>query len=362
MNDTSSSSPVLEVDDLRTVFHTPRGAVCAVDGVSLSLAAGESLGIVGESGSGKSVLGRTLMGLISEGPRTSVSGSVSIGGRDLHAIKPRQRRRLWGPEIAMVFQDPMTSLNPVRRIGSQMSDPLRLHLGMSRSEAHARSVELLRQVGIPEPERRMKQYPHELSGGMRQRVVIAGALSCDPKILIADEPTTALDVTVQKQILDLLASIAADRQMATILISHDLAAVFGRTQRVAVMYAGRVAEISSTPDLFGGPRHPYSEALLGSIPDLRDVPHTTLRAIEGHPPDMVNPPDGCRFAPRCTYATEICRTTVPLLRTPPGDHARWVACHHPLGIDPATDQNSGTHTDRDPATPGVLPVANGGQH
>ncbi len=345
------SVPAIEVDDLRTVFHTPRGAVRAVDGVSLSLAPGETVGLVGESGSGKSVLGRTLMGLVSDGPTTTVTGSLRIAGKDLHAMSPRERRRLWGPEIAMVFQDPMTSLNPVRTIGAQLRDPLRLHLGLSRRQASSRAVELLGQVGIPEPERRMRQYPHELSGGMRQRVVIAGALSCDPKILVADEPTTALDVTVQKQILDLLASIAAERQMATILISHDLAAVLGRTDRVVVMYAGRVSEVSATREIFAEPRHPYAEALLGSIPDLRDAPHTLLRTIEGQPPDMANPPPGCAFAPRCGFATDVCRSSTPMLHTPAGDHARRVACHHPLGVRVET-----------PAGPTTTSPGEGGEH
>ena len=327
----TAGTPAVEVDDLRTVFHTERADVCAVDGVSLAVAPGETLGIVGESGSGKSVLGRTLMGLVAEGPGTSVTGEIMIGGVDLRSLSKRQRRRLWGPEMAMVFQDPMTSLNPVRTIGAQLAEPLRLHLGLSRSQALVRSVELLRQVGIPEPERRLRQYPHELSGGMRQRVVIAGALSCDPRILIADEPTTALDVTVQKQILDLLARSARERGMATILISHDLGAVLGRTDRVAVMYAGRIGELATTKEIFGAPRHPYSAALLGSIPDLRDAPHTQLRTIDGHPPDMSAPPPGCRFAPRCTYATGECRATLPELARLPGEPGRLLACHHPLG-------------------------------
>ena len=329
------ASPVVETRDLRTVFRTARGDVSAVDGVSLAVTAGETLGIVGESGSGKSVFGRTLMGLITDSPTTAVTGEVHIGGVDLSTLSKKQRRRLWGPEIAMVFQDPMTSLNPVRTIGAQLAEPLRLHLGLSGKQADARSVELLQQVGIPEPERRLRQYPHELSGGMRQRVVIAGALSCDPKILIADEPTTALDVTVQKQILDLLARSAAERQMATILISHDLGAVYGRCDRVAVMYAGRIGELAATKDIFGSPRHPYAAALLGSIPDLREAPHTKLRTIEGHPPSMASPPPGCRFAPRCDYATDICRTVLPDLVELPAEPGRRLACHHPLGAHAA---------------------------
>ena len=320
---------VLEVEDLRTLFHTPRGAVRAVDGVSFSLVAGETLGLVGESGSGKSVLGRTLMGLVANGPTTTVTGAVRIAGRSVHDLSPRERRRLWGPQVAMVFQDPMTSLNPVRPIGGHLTDPLRLHLGLGRKEAAGRAVELLDRVGIPDPKRRLQQYPHELSGGMRQRVMIAVALSCDPEVLIADEPTTALDVTVQKQILDLLAELAAERQMATILISHDLGAIEGRTDRVAVMYAGRVVERAATADLFATPHHPYAEALIASVPELSNPPHTLLRAIDGQPPDMANPPAGCRFAPRCTRSADRCGHEEPLL-VEAGNRA--VACHLPVGL------------------------------
>ena len=325
-----SERPVLGVEDLRTTFETGRGPVRAVDGVSFELAAGETLGLVGESGSGKSVLGRTLMGLIGNGPLTTVTGSVRIGGQLVHELSPRQRRKLWGPRIAMVFQDPMTSLNPVRRIGAHLTDPLRLHLGMSRKEATERAAELLHSVGIPEPRRRLRQYPHELSGGMRQRVMIAVALSCDPEILIADEPTTALDVTVQKQILDLLAGLAAERRMATVLVSHDLGAVEGRTDKVAVMYAGRIVERAGTRELFASPHHPYAEALIASVPSLAAAPHTTLRAIEGSPPDMANPPVGCRFAARCTRVEERCRVESPQLL--PLGVGRSVACHLPVGV------------------------------
>ncbi|HWJ67164.1 MAG TPA: ABC transporter ATP-binding protein [Nocardioides sp.] len=324
---------LLEVDDLRTVFHTQRGDVAAVDGVSLRLHAGETLGIVGESGSGKSVLGRTVMGLVASGPTTTVTGSVRLDGQDVHALSPRQRRHLWGPKVAMVFQDPMTSLNPVKKIGAHLTEPLRLHQGMDRKAAREQAADLLRQVGIPEPERRLGQYPHELSGGMRQRVVIAMALSCNPELLIADEPTTALDVTVQKQILDLLARLSAERHMAVILVSHDLGAVVGRTDRVAVMYAGRVAETNRTAEVFAHPLHPYSEALLASIPQLDAPPHTWLRAIEGRPPNMAAPPPGCRFAPRCPRAQDVCRTELPELRDPrpaPDGSAHLAACHFPL--------------------------------
>ncbi|HEX2893712.1 MAG TPA: ABC transporter ATP-binding protein [Marmoricola sp.] len=326
------SAPVLEVRDLRTVFQTARGPVRAVDGVSLDLVAGETLGLVGESGSGKSVLGRTLMGLVTSGGMTSVTGEVRIDGLDVHELSPRRRRALWGARIAMVFQDPMTSLNPVRTIGAHLTDPLRLHLGLGRRAAADRAITLLDRVGIPDPRRRLGQYPHELSGGMRQRVMIAVALSCDPAILIADEPTTALDVTVQKQILDLLAELAAERQMATILISHDLGAIEGRTDRVAVMYAGRVVERAGTVALFEAPHHPYAEALIASVPELAAAPHTLLRTIEGQPPDLANPPEGCRFAPRCPRSVERCLREDPALVELGA--ARAVACHLPVGLAP----------------------------
>lgn len=330
MNETA----VLTVDDLRTTFHTTRGDVRAVDGVSLRLHPGETLGVVGESGSGKSVLGRTTMGLISNGPGTTVSGTVLLAGRDIHRLATGARRRLWGPEIGMVFQDPMTSLNPVKRIGKHLVETLRWHLGLGRRAATERARELLTQVGIPEPARRLDQYPHELSGGMRQRVVIAIALACSPKVLIADEPTTALDVTVQKQILDLLASLSTELDMATILISHDLGAVRGRSDRVAVMYAGQVVEQAATSRVFAAPAHPYAEGLLGSIPQLADAPHTELRTIGGQPPDMTAPPPGCRFGARCRYATERCEVEAPVLAEltseGSGTDSHLARCHFPL--------------------------------
>ncbi|WP_237690135.1 ABC transporter ATP-binding protein [Nocardioides panacisoli] len=330
MNLLSPSAPdstLLEIKDLRVGFHTPRGEVRAVDGVSFSVAPGEILGLVGESGSGKSVLGRAVMGLVGTDARTTVTGSVRLGGRDVHALDDRQRRRLWGPEIAMIFQDPMTSLNPVKRIGTHLTETLRRHERCSRRQAVERASELLRQVGIPEPRRRLDQYPHELSGGMRQRVMIAIALACDPRLLIADEPTTALDVTVQRQILDLLGRLVRERHMAMILISHDLGTVAGRTDWVQVMYAGGIVETGPTRAVFGQPDHPYTEALLASIPRLQDPPHTLLRTIDGTPPDLMAPPEGCRFAPRCGSCDEQCRTEAPLLQVGVMPQ-RQVACHH----------------------------------
>ncbi|WP_460800096.1 ABC transporter ATP-binding protein [Nocardioides pacificus] len=337
------TAPLLEVDDLHTVFRTPRGEMHAVDGVSLSLAPGETLGIVGESGSGKSVLGRTIMGLISNGDTTRVTGTVRIGGRDVHALKSAQRRSLWGTEVAMVFQDPMTSLNPVKKIGLHLTESLRLHLGLSRGAAKERAVELLRLVGIPEPARRAGQYPHELSGGMRQRVVIAMALACDPKLLIADEPTTALDVTVQKQILDLLQTLGEELDMATILVSHDLGTVAGRTDRVAVMYAGRIAECSDTDSVFGAPRHPYSQALIESIPRIGSRPHTLLPTIEGSPPDLTAPPVGCRFAARCRYAVDRCHVESPELAPRGAREDSLAACHFPLAAPPEPPASAVLH-------------------
>ncbi|MEV7005151.1 ABC transporter ATP-binding protein [Streptosporangium sp. NPDC051022] len=326
--------PLLVVDDLRTVIHTPRGDMKAVDGVSFSLRGGETLGVVGESGSGKSVLGRTIMGLYRSGPGMTVSGRVEFDGRDVHTLSPRALRGLWGADVGMVFQDPMTALNPVKKVGPHLTESLRKHRRMSRSDAAARAEELLNLVGIPEPRRRLGQYPHELSGGMRQRVVIAMALANDPKLLVADEPTTALDVTVQKQILDLLDRLQAELGMAIILISHNLGVVAGRADRVAVMYAGRMVETASSGALFGGARHPYTEALLDSIPRLADAPHMRLEAINGSPPNMTAPPPGCRFAPRCRYAGQDCAEELPGMTTDDGgdvtkaDHL--FACHHPV--------------------------------
>jgi peptide/nickel transport system ATP-binding protein len=320
---------LLEVDDLRTWFETPRGVLRAVDGVSLSLARGRTVGVVGESGSGKSVFARSVMGLL---PRNAIrpSGRVTFDGRDVGALKGRAATRFWGVEMAMVFQDPMTALNPVKRVGEQITESIRYHLRVNRRWATTQALELLQQVGIPEPRRRLRQYPHELSGGMRQRIVIAMALACGPKLLVADEPTTALDVTVQKQILDLLADIERERNMAMILITHDLGVVAGRTDEICVMYAGRVVERAPTPTLFAAMRHPYTEALVQSIPRLEHRSHTRLSAISGRPPDLVHPPAGCRFAPRCRYAQDRCIVEDPQL-VPSGQPGHEHACFFPVG-------------------------------
>ncbi|HEV7762951.1 MAG TPA: ABC transporter ATP-binding protein [Acidimicrobiales bacterium] len=319
---------LLEVIDLRTGFKTPRGRVRAVDGVSLTLDRGRTLGIVGESGSGKTVLSRSIMGLL---PKRNVirEGQVLYEGVDLVTANPDAVRDLWGAEMAMIFQDPMTSLNPVQRLGAQITEGMRYHLGMDRKTAMGNALSLLREVGIPEPDRRVRQYPHELSGGMRQRVMIAVALACGPKLVFADEPTTALDVTIQAQILNLLQSRQRERDMAMILVTHDLGVVAGRTDDIAVMYAGEVVEKAPTTQLFRNVRMPYTEALLKSIPVLDAPSHSRLQAIPGRPPDLVNPPPGCRFAPRCTYVQDKCRTEHPPLLE--GDTGHWYRCWFPVG-------------------------------
>ena len=327
------SAPLLEVVDLMTHFRTPRGTVRAVDGVSFSLQHGKTLGIVGESGSGKSVLSRTIIGILAKDGSVVTRGRVLFEGRDLLALSEREMRDVRGKHIAMVFQDPMSSLNPVKRVGVQIGEVLTRHLGLRGKAADQRAVELLASVGIPSPYERLHQYPHQLSGGMRQRVAIAIALACEPKLLIADEPTTALDVTIQAQILDLLQRQRLARNMTMILISHDLGVVAGHTDAVAVMYAGQMVERAGTRALFRDCRMPYTEALIRSAPNLPDPPHTRLRAIPGRPPDMVDPPQGCRFSPRCDYATDRCRTSPPS-RATDADSAHLYACWHPVGASP----------------------------
>ncbi len=325
----SFEGPLLEVRDMHTSFHTRRGTVRAVDGVSFTLGRGRTLGVVGESGSGKTVLTRSIMGLLPMGASVERSGNVVLAGHDLTVLNAATLRQVWGTEVAVIFQDPGTALNPVVRVGRQITESLRQRLGFDRRAARDTAVALLASVGIPAPEQRLRNYPHELSGGMRQRVMIAIALACSPRLLLADEPTTGLDVTVQAQILDLLASQQRERHMAMILVTHDLGVVAGRTDEIAVMYAGRVVEQAPTADLFAHTRMPYTEALMRSIPRVADPSHTRLRAIPGRPPDLSATITGCAFAPRCPYAQEHCRTYAPPLRTAGTGHT--FACWYPVG-------------------------------
>jgi oligopeptide/dipeptide ABC transporter ATP-binding protein len=327
---TSTNRRLLEVDDLKTHFRTPRGLVRAVDGVSFTLDRGRTLGLVGESGCGKSVLSRSIMGLL---PSTADrSGEIRFGGIRLDELGPRALRDYWGTQLAMVFQDPMTSLNPVMKIGRQIAESLEVHTDMDKGQIRETALALLRSVHIPEAERRLNQYPHELSGGMRQRVVIAIALACGPAMLFADEPTTALDVTVQAQILDLLGEQQRERDMAVVLVSHDLGVVAGRTHDIAVMYAGQIVEIAPTRTLFAEVRMPYTEALLQSAPRVENPSHTRLAVIGGRPPDLIDPPKGCRFAARCPYVQPRCREEQPPLveADSPGHLFR---CWYPVGTD-----------------------------
>lgn len=328
------AGPLLEISELRTYFETARGTVRAVDGVSLSLEQGHTLGVVGESGSGKTVLCKSIMGLL---PRRNVarSGTVRLAGMELTAMSEKQLRDVWGAQVGIVFQDPMTSLNPVRRVGGQITESLRHHLGMDRKTADETALALLRSVGVPEPERRRRQYPFQLSGGLRQRVTIAIALACGPRLLLADEPTTALDVTVQAQILRLLADQQRDRQMALVHVSHDLNLVAASTDDLAVMYAGKIVEKVPTRVLFSETRMPYTEALTKSVPRVSNPSHTRLSAIPGRPPDLAALPRGCSFAPRCPYAQERCREEEPPLR-PAETPGHLFACWYPVGTPEGT--------------------------
>ncbi len=315
-----ASDYLLEVRDLRTYFATRDGTVKAVDGVSLGIRPGETLGLVGESGCGKSVTALSIMRLLASPPARTASGEVLFEGRDLLKVSGEEMRRIRGKQIAMIFQDPMTSLNPVLTVGRQITESLQLHLKMGPRQARKRAIELLQLVGIPAAERRIDDYPHQFSGGMRQRVMIAMALSCNPKLLIADEPTTALDVTIQAQILELIATLRREFNTAVLLITHDLGVVAGVSDRIIVMYAGKVAETSSTDELFANPRHPYTLGLLNSIPRLDAQRRERLVPIEGLPPDLINLPAICPFSARCSFALERCRQGTPELRLVGPDH------------------------------------------
>jgi peptide/nickel transport system ATP-binding protein len=332
--DAPLDGPLLDVEEIKTYFKTERGMVRAVDGVSFSLERGKTIGIVGESGCGKSVLSRSIMGLLPSNAERH--GRIVFESTDISGSPTKVMREYWGTQMSMVFQDPMTSLNPVMKIGNQIMESLRFHLDVSKDYAEETALALLKSVGIPEAERRLREYPHQLSGGMRQRVMIAVALACGPKLLFADEPTTALDVTVQAQILDLLQAQQRERFMAMVLVTHDLGVVAGRTDDIAVMYAGRIVEKAPTRELFARTRHPYTEALLKSIPKLSHESHTRLDAIAGRPPDLVNPPPGCKFAARCPYAQQKCVDEEPELTDSevPGHAFR---CHFPVGTDAGRD-------------------------
>ncbi|MBQ1062446.1 MULTISPECIES: ABC transporter ATP-binding protein [Micromonospora] len=308
---------LLEVRDLRTEFRGARGSVTAVDGVSFTVDAGEMVALVGESGCGKSATAQSIMGLIVPPAGQVTGGQVLFEGRDLLKLSARDLRAVRGKGISMIFQDPMTSLNPVLTVGRQMTEALELHLGMSRRAARKRAVELLDMVRIPAAETRLSSYPHQLSGGMRQRVMIAMALSCRPRLILADEITTALDVTIQAQVLDLLRELALETRTAVLFITHDLGVVAGMAERVNVMYAGQIVERAGTVDLFHQPQMPYTWGLLGSVPRLDQARGGKLRPIAGRPPELSEIPPGCRFAPRCVHARDVCQDQAPGLTTVP---------------------------------------------
>jgi peptide/nickel transport system ATP-binding protein len=339
----SAPRPLLRVDDLKTHFHTRDGVVRAVDGVSFDVMPGETLAIVGESGCGKSVTAMSILRLLPMPPARRAGGRIEFDGRDLLELSEPEMREVRGNLISMIFQEPMTSLNPVLTIGQQVAEVLVLHRGLSHREALAQAVEGLRKVQISEPERRIKHYPHELSGGMRQRVMIAMALACGPRLLIADEPTTALDVTIQAQILQLMRKLGAETGASIILITHDLGVVAEMAQRVIVMYAGRKVEEAGVEALFAHPRHPYTRGLLGSMPHLRrsiegeddDAPPARLVEIPGMVPSLKEAIDGCLFAPRCPAATERCRREVPAMQAHGAGHQ--AACWHPIA-EPARER------------------------
>jgi oligopeptide/dipeptide ABC transporter ATP-binding protein len=321
-------SELLEIDNLSIAFDTKRGNLQAVRGVTLTIRKGESVGIVGESGSGKTVMSRAAMGLL-RGRKVHRTGSVKIEGEELLTLSNEDIRNYWGLRIAMIFQDPMTALNPVRKVGSQFSESLVKRLNMSKDEAAKRILELLALVNMPQPESVVHKYPHQLSGGMRQRVMIAMAIACNPQLLFADEPTTALDVTVQAQVLELLSELRERLGMAMVIVTHDLGVVAGHTDKIAVMYGGEIVEMASTPDLFANTKMPYTEALMESIPRLDRKRGDRLPSIPGSPPDPIADRPGCGFAPRCRYATDKCRTEHPDLVDAGNGH--MYRCFFPLG-------------------------------
>ena len=320
-----SDAPILEVRDLRVELPLSRGTVHAVDGASLSVAPGEAFGLVGESGCGKSMTLRAIMGLLPR-PGVITGGEVLFEGEDLVTAPAGRLRQIRGGSIAMIFQEPMTALNPVMRVGDQIAEAPRVHLGLSGTAARQRALDLMRRVGIPDPVRRARAYPHELSGGLRQRIMIAIALSCDPQLILCDEPTTALDVTIQDQILKLLLNLRKEFGVSVVFVTHDLAVVAETCERLAVMYAGQIVETGTVDEVFRAPRHPYTLGLLRSVPDFDSV-QDSLSSIQGAPPDLVLPPPGCRFHPRCPFAQEDCLSGEFPLR--PLSAGRATACIHP---------------------------------
>jgi peptide/nickel transport system ATP-binding protein len=324
---------LLEITDLRTEIQLKEGVVHAVDGVTLHVDEGETLGVVGESGCGKTMTALTIMQLLPNGGRIA-NGSIKLAGRELTTLKPEAMRKIRGDEIGMIFQDPLSSLNPTHTVGQQIAEAVLLHRDVTKAEAADRAVEVLDLVGMPRASERMGEYPHQFSGGMRQRVMIAMALACEPKLLIADEPTTALDVTIQKQILELIDDLRRRLGMSVIMVTHDLGVIAGRADRVAVMYAGKVVETTETSALYVNPRHPYTEALFHALPEKSAETRERLYSIPGAPPDLVNPPHGCRFAPRCRYATDRCRAESPVLAGETTAHT--YACFFPVGAQEKT--------------------------
>ena len=313
---------LLEISNLRTYFFTEAGVVKALDGMSLEVNKGQAVGLVGESGSGKSVTAQSVLRIVPR-PGRIVDGSIKLEGEELLTKKEDEMRKLRGPKMAIVFQDPTTSLNPLYTVEKQLTDILMLHRDLTKEDASKQALHLLERVGIQDPELRLKTYPHELSGGMKQRVAIARALSCDPMLLFADEPTTNLDVTIQAQVLELLKQLQKELKMTMVMITHDMGIIADMTERVTVLYAGKVMEVADTPTLFRSPKHPYTEALLKAVPSVRQT--RILEVIPGNIPNLIEPPSGCVFHPRCKYARDICVKKEPVLETV--TEGRYVACH-----------------------------------
>ena len=326
------AEPILKVRDLVVEFATENGTVRAADGISFDVFPNETVGLVGESGCGKTVTGLSILGLIPSPPGRIAAGSILFAGRELVGLPEDEMRRIRGSDVSMIFQEPMTALNPVFTIGNQMIDVLKRHRGLTRQQSHAAAIEMLAKVGLPDPSARIDEYPHQLSGGMRQRVMIAMALSCGPKLLVADEPTTALDVTTQAQVLEQIAKLQQEFRMSVVLITHDLGIVAETCQRALVMYCGRIVEKASIATLFASPRHPYAKGLLESDPRLRESRLDELPIIPGRVPDLLHLPPGCRFADRCPRADATCEREDPALEVA-GDGA--VACHHPFSPEAA---------------------------